>query len=234
MDEARNCLEVYLNAMFHRLLLEKLGGLEAVMVNREALQQWAVSFESFMTTHGEELSPRAGVVAILLENQYTTGCILISATAFTQETVFHSFESEFSRVADLASRLISENNDTANNARTMCPTFDMGVLPHLYLVATRCRHPLIRRTALHLLQQGPAQEGIWSKTVLVAIAKRIMMLEEVACEQVNCSHDIAASARISVLNVKIHLGERTITLYCGRIKVQETGEVEVLKEMLEY
>jgi hypothetical protein len=234
IDEVRNCLEGCLSAIFHRVLLDKLGGLEAERVDGEALQHWAVSFESFMTTKGGELPPRAGLVAILLEIQYTTGSILLSASAFAHESIFDSFESEFSRVVDLAFRLISQNNEIAKDTRTTCPSFDMGVLPHLYLVATRCRHPFIRRTALHLLQKGPSQEGIWNKKVLVAIAERIMMLEEATCEQVICSHDIAASARISVLNVKIHLEERTIALYCGRIKVRETGEMEVLREMLEY
>ena len=234
IDEARNCLEGCLSAIFHRALLDKLGGLEAEMVDDEALRHWAVSFESFTTTKGDELPPRAGLVAILLEIQYTTGSILLSAGAFAHESIFDSFESEFSRVVDLAFRFISENNEIEKDTGTTCPSFDMGILPHLYLVAARCRHPFIRRTALQLLRKGPSQEGIWNKKVLVAIAERIMTLEEATCEQVTCSTDIAASARISVLNVKIHHGERTIALYCGRIKARETGEVEVLEEMLEY
>ena len=39
-------------------------------------------------------------------------------------------------------------------------TFDIGVIPSLFFVATRCRHPKIRRTPLSLIKNASAQENL--------------------------------------------------------------------------
>jgi hypothetical protein len=45
-------------------------------------------------------------------------------------------------------------------------------------VAMKCRHPGIRRQALATLQRAPLREGLWDREVAVAIAKRVIELEE--------------------------------------------------------
>lgn len=40
-------------------------------------------------------------------------------------------------------------------------TFEMGSIPPLFLTATKCRIPSLRRKALSLLKKGPRKESIW-------------------------------------------------------------------------
>lgn len=54
-------------------------------------------------------------------------------------------------------------------------TFNMA----LFLVATKCRHPYVRRQAIRLLYQARRLEGLWSSPMLGVFAEELMTLEEV-------------------------------------------------------
>lgn len=58
-------------------------------------------------------------------------------------------------------------------------TFETHIIPPLYYVATKCRHPLIRRSALELLRRNPSRrENLWRASVMGALAGHIVCLEE--------------------------------------------------------
>lgn len=48
----------------------------------------------------------------------------------------------------------------------------------LYLVARKCRHPLVRRRALEVLKQYLEQDGMWNLRKYYNVALRNMELEE--------------------------------------------------------
>ncbi len=56
--------------------------------------------------------------------------------------------------------------------------FDMEIVSPLYYVATKCRHPQIRRRAIAVLKQTQRREGLWDSDMAAAIAERQMELEE--------------------------------------------------------
>ncbi|KAL5446913.1 hypothetical protein PMIN06_007636 [Paraphaeosphaeria minitans] len=57
-------------------------------------------------------------------------------------------------------------------------TFEISVIPPLHYVATRCRHPLIRREAVALLKTNPPREGLWDVDTHIAVAERVIAIEE--------------------------------------------------------
>ncbi|TLS23308.1 uncharacterized protein PpBr36_05891, partial [Pyricularia pennisetigena] len=58
-------------------------------------------------------------------------------------------------------------------------TFETYVIPVLYYVATKCRHPLIRHSALDLLKQHPnRRENLWHAKKMAAIAEHVVRVEE--------------------------------------------------------
>lgn len=58
-------------------------------------------------------------------------------------------------------------------------SFETHIIPPLYYVATKCRHPLIRRSALDLLRRNPfRRENLWRASVMGALAGHIVSLEE--------------------------------------------------------
>jgi hypothetical protein len=55
----------------------------------------------------------------------------------------------------------------------------MGVIPPLYFTAISCRVPSIRRSVIALLQTTmPRREGIWIADLYIALARRIIEIEE--------------------------------------------------------
>lgn len=60
-------------------------------------------------------------------------------------------------------------------------SFETRVIPSLGFVATRCRHPTIRRRAIQLLHCGPQIENTRSAASTIAFSKRIIAIEESGC-----------------------------------------------------
>jgi hypothetical protein len=110
----------------------------------------------------------------------------------------------------------------------------MGILPYLYFVTSRCRHPLIRRQALQLLHQGPLQERIWHREVLARISDHIIIMEEAGWQGAQSSSDIPANARLSVINATIDSTQRTITLHYCRHQLEKDVQLHVIHEMTSY
>ncbi|KAH8797059.1 hypothetical protein F5882DRAFT_23046 [Hyaloscypha sp. PMI_1271] len=243
VDEARDCLDSCMCSLYHGMLTSQLQSLgdsdldtgPASQLSATTLGTWSRSFRAFMTERKEELSTREQRVAILLEIQYITATILASAGPSSQEMIFDSFEVAFSRIIALASRLLisSTSGHSLEVEQPLIPAFDMGILPHLYLVSSRCRHPLLRRQALRLLRQGPRQEGIWHREMLASIAQRVINMEERNCEGAQSAEEIPASARLTVINATIDSARRTVILHCCW---QEAGQenIEVVHELVEY
>lgn len=53
-----------------------------------------------------------------------------------------------------------------------------GIIMPLWLVAFRCRHPLLRRRALGLLRVSRRQEGMWMSTSAAVVAQKLIEIEE--------------------------------------------------------
>jgi hypothetical protein len=251
--EARDCLNTYRCSIYHSTMASQVQGLdedgvghrkpetntlspEPNQVSDDPQHQWALAFKAFMEDPTTNLSPKEHRAAIFLEVQHIVGTILAAAGIFRQETIFDSYESSFSQVVYLASRLIRQAGEYSQDPEPTFPAFDMGILPPLYFVASRCRDPSIRRQALCLLREGPSQEGIWHSGMLANIAERIIDLEEVDCvgRVVSSSADVAANARIAVLNAKIDSAKRTVALHCCRPQSPVTGRTHVLHEIVTY
>ncbi|KAF2758313.1 hypothetical protein EJ05DRAFT_499840 [Pseudovirgaria hyperparasitica] len=85
------------------------------------------------------------------------------------------------------------------------PSFScrFGVVFPLYLVAARCREPLLRRKALGLMLHYPRREGLWDGVLAARLAFECMCLEEDAVPgPVTCAKDIPEECRIK--GVAIH------------------------------
>jgi hypothetical protein len=65
-------------------------------------------------------------------------------------------------------------------ARHIKPSFsaDLGIVPPLYVVATKCREPHIRRQAIQLLRSSARREGMWDSELTARIGIWIAEIEE--------------------------------------------------------
>ncbi|KAG5946176.1 hypothetical protein E4U53_006617 [Claviceps sorghi] len=60
------------------------------------------------------------------------------------------------------------------------PSFaaDLGIVPPLYVVATKCREPRLRRRAIQLLRSSARREGMWDSELAAKIGEWVMHIEE--------------------------------------------------------
>ena len=239
IDEARDCLDSCMCFLYHRVLTSRFQGLENNEIEdltndassetpSNPLNEWSSSFRDFMEKEKQKFSAGELNAARLLEIQNITASILSCAGPSSQESAFDAFEHHFRLIITLASEVIAEVRQ--DNDPPTFPSIDMGILPHLYFAASRCRHPSTRRQALHLLRDGPMQEGIWHRDVLASIAEQIILMKEMNCQGASSSSDIPASARLSVINATIDLTQRTVILYCCRQQLDKDGRSSVIHE----
>jgi hypothetical protein len=79
---------------------------------------------------------------------------------------------EFRKVVDLAKGLLS------HPAWTGKFTFESGIIPQLYVVATKCRDYAVRSEAVALLLSRTWREGVWDSSVAGNVAKAVVAIEE--------------------------------------------------------
>lgn len=139
------------------------------------------------------------VLQMYLHAQY----IWISTALSSSEVVYDNYLAQFAAIVPLAAAYIDLETSPPNQpafqpqkpgsaATPTHPfsglnqqlpgsnfTFETHIIPPLYYVATKCRHPLIRRSALDLLRRDPfRRENLWRASVMGALAGHVVSLEE--------------------------------------------------------
>ncbi|KAK2604863.1 hypothetical protein N8I77_007758 [Diaporthe amygdali] len=139
------------------------------------------------------------VLQMYLHAQY----IWISTALSSSEVVYDNYLAQFAAIVPLAAAYI--DLETSQQHQPVFPpqrhgsatipthpssgpsqqlpggnfTFETHIIPPLYYVATKCRHPLIRRSALSLLRRDPSRrENLWRASVMGALAGHVVSLEE--------------------------------------------------------
>ena len=141
-----------------------------------------VAFQAFLQDHGKSLNSRGLQAARTLEISHSFAMIYLSASTvnpFIDEMVWDGFIERYEHVVPLAA-LIIESSTSDNCTRKRGPDFtlDMNIVAPLYIVAHKCRHPVIRRKAVSLLYAAPRQEGVWDSILSARVAERLIGIEE--------------------------------------------------------
>ncbi len=87
------------------------------------------------------------------------------------ETATDSYYTEFEELVHYAEQIAKPG---VGMATPQPLSFDLDILGPLYYTALKCRHPVIRRRALEMLQLAPRQEGLWNAHYAYVTAKRVI------------------------------------------------------------
>lgn len=129
------------------------------------------------------------------------------------QMLWDPFLSFYEKIVILAEDVISNPAFT-----TTVFQIDMGVIGPLYHVAGSCRHPLVRRKAIALLERVPSlQEGIWNAGMTARVARKVVELEEFGIAEVREAADVPDWARISEVAPEFDKEEKRVTLSYKRI-----------------
>lgn len=98
---------------------------------------------------------------------------------------------------------------------------DLGIVPPLFVVATKCRDRMLRREAIALLISTPRREGMWDSLLCGKVGEWIMEVEEQGMMEfeiwnaLSTSELVVESKRVMVKEILFDLQSRTATLRCG-------------------
>ncbi|KKP06682.1 hypothetical protein THAR02_01171 [Trichoderma harzianum] len=146
------------------------------------LETWSSHFEN-ISQQGNSYETDSGTYPLtsLLRLQYTITWNLLNSYGSGREMEYDSFLPQFQQCVALADDLAAAHERYSGSLN---PTFtpEIGVLPVLYIIGVKCRHPVIRRKILSILRRQPIREAIWDSVSVARIVERVIEIEEGASE----------------------------------------------------
>ncbi|KAK4203827.1 hypothetical protein QBC40DRAFT_12553 [Triangularia verruculosa] len=174
---------------------------------KKEMDDWALAFEHILqsrTAPGVSSQQKACIAAVKMHQIMSS--ILFMMTFSDSELHFDKFTADFKQINDLAIEVVGDEERRAAAkrcpdqrfchhqsrcepdifggheyaARHIKPSFsaDLGIVPPLYVVATKCRDPHLRRQAIQLLRSSARREGMWDSELTARIGMWIAEVEE--------------------------------------------------------
>ncbi|KAH8659833.1 hypothetical protein BX600DRAFT_51040 [Xylariales sp. PMI_506] len=175
-----------------------------------ALSNWHTAFAVFRVVNPEKV---VTPTAVLLQLSYHAGLIWISTALSVQETDFDAHIDSFSAIITLARSYLEATKKSWQGRRPVAPGiandpshgvnvdffFDTHIISPLHFTAIKCRHPLLRKAALEILQKNiHRQEGLWRAKWSARIAARCIEIEtETARLRINSQLELETSGAVS-------------------------------------
>lgn len=170
----------------------------------QMFEKWHVRFEEI----AEAANEADGLLVLNLRCWYAGMMTLIKGEFYGPEKRFDMFMDSFEEILDFADEITSQLTAGCHNHSF---SYEFGYTIPVYLVATRCRDPHMRRRAVSLLQQYPRQEGLWESRAAAAVAEQWIALEEEGLD-VRTAGDVPEHKRIRYINTQVNLDEKTAFL----------------------
>lgn len=184
LQDARSTLYILMyqsHALIRRAVVLRSQDPDAIndLTPRQALlltmlTEWHSVFSTFRLT-SPTLSTTTASSTLLM--YHTVTYIWLATCLSPYQTTFDSHNSRFAQIIHHAEIALGINVDDAQQQAPF--TMEMGVIQPLYFVATKCRHPLIRRKALALLRtEAPKKESMWNSHPTADFVEKIIEMEE--------------------------------------------------------
>ncbi|OBT44386.1 hypothetical protein VE00_07052 [Pseudogymnoascus sp. WSF 3629] len=173
------------------------------------LQQWANEFDRLVAFLPED--DRNTIV--LLKMYHTIMTIMIATGLYGQQILHDEHHGLYGHIVALGKDLFDQQRATGSKDGYVF-SFEPGVIFPLFFVAIKCRHPLIRRQAIALLETADHQEGTWESVGAAKVAEFVMGIEEENLPQGAGSEQVLESARVHLVNISSTIERRRINLGC--------------------
>ena len=186
------------------------------------LHNWTTFFAPLLNARSDahtELNDNIQAIT-LLRIYHHMATILLAAAFSSSETSWDAHTTAFSSILDLAASLIStpslrslpkSSTTPSMSSATPAPsdpfTFNIGIIVPLFLLAFRCRHPILRRRAVDLLSREDRREGVWSSQAAAEVAKVIIRIEEEGLTRVTDEGDVGDGNRVRTIFTRVLLDE---------------------------
>lgn len=164
------------------------------------LAHWRVCFED-----AAERAPASSRLMIAtLRLWHDLADLLIDAGFYGSESRFDGLLPRFETMLRHGAEIIEAESGSFS--------LELGTTMPLFVVASRCRDPTIRRRAIGLLRAKPKRESVWSSVGAAAIAERIMTIEEQGLGEVRTAADVPDENRVQASSMVVNSEQSEIEL----------------------
>ncbi|KAJ6024367.1 hypothetical protein N7540_005164 [Penicillium herquei] len=139
------------------------------------LEAWREELDNLLERMHATANPAKQDAVNILLVHYKIIYIWIQVCTTAGEMAIDSYHADFEELVHYAEQ-IGKPNMGMTTLQSL--SFEMQTLGPLYFTALKCRHPIIRRRALEILQLSPRREGLWNAHYAYVTAKRVIELEE--------------------------------------------------------
>jgi hypothetical protein len=94
--------------------------------------------------------------------------------------------------------------------------FSLGLISPLFLLATRCRHPTIRKEAVAVLRSMHRSEGCWDSCSAALIAEHVIKIEERGLTVIQSASDVTAFSRLRLVGAEVDYDNQQLVLRVAR------------------
>ncbi|PYH92819.1 hypothetical protein BO71DRAFT_485116 [Aspergillus ellipticus CBS 707.79] len=144
----------------------------------EQIETWSRLFENTLhqgNTHATD--PATYPLASLLRLQHTIAWILLSSHGPGREMEYDNFLPQFQQCVVLAGDVAAAHEQYSGSLKlTFTP--EIGIIPVLYIIGVKCRHPVVRREVLRILRRQPMREAVWDSISAARVVERVIEIEE--------------------------------------------------------
>ncbi|KAK1826100.1 hypothetical protein QBC39DRAFT_269782 [Podospora conica] len=173
---------------------------------KQEMEQWSDAFEHILASRtAPGVSSQEKACIAVLKMYQVMSYILLLMTFSKTEMGFDKYTADFSMIVDLALEVVGDEERRAAQRRCPDPQFcrhrgrheasfgglnyaarhikpsfsaDLGIVPPLFVVATKCRDRALRWKAIQLLQSSPRREGMWDSELTARIAMWVADIED--------------------------------------------------------
>ncbi|KAK3359990.1 hypothetical protein B0T25DRAFT_446507 [Lasiosphaeria hispida] len=174
---------------------------------KQQMEAWSAAFEHILASRtAPGVSNQEKACITVLKMYQVMSQLLFLMTFSDSEMQFDHFYPDFKMIIELAIEVVGDEERRAALKRCPDPQFcrhrgrhepgvfgghnftarhikasfsaDLGIVPPLFVVATKCRDRDLRKQAIQLLQSSPRREGMWDSELTARIALWIAEIEE--------------------------------------------------------
>ncbi|KAI1746481.1 hypothetical protein F4782DRAFT_524332, partial [Xylaria castorea] len=147
------------------------------------LETWSSLFDNMLQQGSSyETDSETYPLISLLRLQHTIAWTLLSSYGSGREMDYDNFLPKFQQCVALAGDVAAAHERYSGSLK---PTFtpEVGIVPVLYIIGAKCRHPVVRREALSILRRQPIREAVWDSISAARVVERIIEIEEGGSEE---------------------------------------------------
>lgn len=189
------------------------------------LETWSSLFENTLQQGGlYETTRGTAPLVSLLRLQHIINWTLLQTCKPGNEMEYDNFLPQFQQALALAGEVAAAHEQYSGSPK---PTFtpDVGIVPVLYIIGVKCRHPVVRRKVLSILRRRPIREAAWDSIVAARVVERVIEIEGGGTKEMETALDmeqIAIWQRVEVMSwVQVVNGQSAGKVdiaytFCGR------------------